>query len=156
MWRALHIRLSPAVILICGLLNSCTDTPEDCPSPLCIISGGWRLTEIQLDGETYSGSLEHFELILYAPSQDNESTSTFNRTGITGIHDSGNWSVENINPGSSSFNGGILRLVPNGDPDLREDWKIEMLTPRLLILVLERDVTAKEGPALIRFVLEPF
>ncbi len=144
------------VILLCGLMLSCSDTPEECPSPLCIVSGGWKLTDVQLDSEPFTGPLEQFQLILYAPAPESESTSTFNRTGLMGLQDSGFWSIENINPQTSSFTGSVLRLVPDGDPSLREDWKIETLTPRTLVLVLERDITAKDGPALIRFVLEPF
>ena len=121
------------------------------------MAGGWKLTEVQVDGELFTENYSDYRLILSDPSPSAEVTSQFQRVNIGGATDTGTWSVENTNPDlASSFKGSILRLRPSGDAVLREDWEIESFTPRQMVLVLRRDITVKDGPATIRFVLTPF
>lgn len=142
------------VFLLTGV--SCSEEISDCPNKLCVISGGWRLTEVQLDGDLFTGDYSGYQLVLNTPNPASEAISEFQRVNIGGAQETGTWSVENSGPGKNSFAGSILRLRPSNNDQLREDWEIESFTPRQMILVLRRDVTAKDGPALIRFVLVPF
>jgi hypothetical protein len=136
---------------------SCTEQMSDCPNKLCVMAGGWRLNEVQLDGELYTGDYSKYQLVLNNPSPTTEVSSQFQRINISGNQDTGSWSVENTNTNlQTSFKGSVLRLKPSDNNDLREDWEIESFTPREMVLVLHRDLTAKEGPAIIRFVLVPF
>jgi hypothetical protein len=121
------------------------------------MSGGWRLVEVRLDDELFTGDFTQYQLVLTNPTPSTETTSQFQRVNIGGNQDSGTWAIENTNPDiQGSFKGSILRLKPYDNNDLREDWEIESFTPREMILVLHRDITVKEGPATIRFILEPF
>jgi hypothetical protein len=146
-----------SVALIFGASGmSCSEEISDCPNKLCVMSGGWKLVEVQLDGELFTGDYSQYQLILANPSPSTEVTSQFERINIGGAHESGTWSIENVNPETQSFKGSVLRLKPMQNDDLREDWEIESFSPREMILVLHRDTTVKDGPATIRFVLVPF
>jgi len=115
---------------------------------MCIVAGGWQLVEVYVDGLKYDGDIKQFKLVLQMPAVTTATVSDFNRTQPSGTTDSGVWSIEN--------NGSILRLIPFEDTALMEDWIIESLTPRKLIMVLNRDTGIKEGPGTIEFVMEPF
>jgi hypothetical protein len=146
-----------AAIVIGASSISCSEDLPDCPNALCVMSGGWNLVEVQLDGEMYEADLTQYQLTLYSPSPDTETNSTFERVQISGNQDNGTWSIENTNPDAqSTFKGSILRLKPSDNALLQEDWTIESFTPREMVLVLNRDAGAKNGPAKIRFVLVPF
>jgi len=144
-------RILPFVmmLLITGAAStSCTEDIPDCPSRMCIVSGGWMLSEVYVDDERYTGDLSQYRLILSMPSPTTATTSDFNRTQPSGETDNGSWSLEN--------NDQILRLIPNNDTALTEDWIIESMTPRTMVLIINRDVNIKDGPGKIEFVLEPF
>ena len=129
--------------------SSCTEDIPDCPSRMCIVAGGWILTEVYVDNVKDNAiDLSQYRLILKAPNPTTAITSDFDRTQPSGETDNGTWSLEN--------NETILRLIPGNDPTLTEDWIIESMTPRKMVLVLNRDVTIKDGPAKIELVLEPF
>jgi hypothetical protein len=132
-------------ITLTGL--SCTEDIPECPSKMCVMAGGWKLRLIFLDDIKDEGDLTRYNLTLTMPEPATATTSTFERTQTSGNKDTGIWSVEN--------NGTILRLIPNNDPQFTEDWIIESFSPRELILVINRDVSFKQGPGKIRFVLEP-
>jgi hypothetical protein len=127
---------------------SCSEDIPDCPSKMCIIAGGWRLTTVNIDDEQFNGDLSAYRLVLNMPSPADATTSGFTRIQPSGNTDSGTWSIQN--------NDTILRLIPNDDANLTEDWIIEKLTPRELTLIINRDVGIKDGPGKIEFVLEPF
>jgi hypothetical protein len=136
---------------------SCSEEISDCPNKLCVMAGGWKLQEVQLDGETFNGDYSGYQLILNDPAPATEASSQFQRVNIGGTQETGTWSVENTNQSEQTpFKGSILRLKPSGSDLLKEDWEIESFTPREMVLVLHRDITAKDGPAVIRFVLVPF
>jgi hypothetical protein len=146
-----------AAFLIGASGISCSEEISDCPNKLCVMSGGWKLVEVQIDGENSTEDFSNYQLILTNPTPTTEVSSQFQRVNISGSADSGTWSVENTNPDAqSSFKGSVLRLRPSDNNELREDWEIESFTPRQMILVMNRDITAKDGPATIRFVLVPF
>jgi hypothetical protein len=126
---------------------SCSSDIPDCPSKMCVMSGGWVLTEATADDVNQNSDLSKFRLILNQPNPNTATTSDFNRTQTSGNQDVGTWSIEN--------NETILRLVPNNDPAAAENWIIESFTPRELVLIMNRD-SNKEGPSKIRFTLEPF
>lgn len=156
MIRKLFFTLSAAFIIGTAGTSCSEDIPE-CPTKLCVLAGGWKLVEVELDGEVYTGDYSKYELVLSDPSPDTETSSSFTRINISGNSDSGTWSIENTNPAKQdNFSGSVLRLRPGSNPLLQEDWNIESFTPRQMVLIMNRDVTAKDGPATIRFVLEPF
>jgi len=127
---------------------SCGADISDCPSKMCVIAGGWKLTEVFVDGVKDTEDLSKYELVLISPNPKDAKTSNFSRVQPSGAKDNGSWSIENKDT--------ILRLIPDNNQTLTEDWQIESFTPRKLTLVITRDVTAKGGPGEIRFVLEPF
>jgi hypothetical protein len=128
--------------------TSCSEDIPDCPSKMCIIARGWLLSSVTIDDETFTGDISQYRLMLNMPSPTTETTSDFTRTQPSGHTDSGTWSIQN--------NGTILRLVPDNNTALTEDWIIDKVTPRELILIITRDVGIKDGPGKIEFILEPF
>ena len=142
--------LSFALILVLtGVLSSsCSEDIPDCPSRMCVVSGVWRLTEVIVDDEQFDGDVSQYKLTLTMPAPETATTSDFNRIQPSGISDDGSWTLEN--------NESILRLIPDNNPSLTEDWIIESMTPRKMVLVINRDVGIKEGPGKIEFILEPF
>ena len=134
---------------------SCSEEISDCPSQLCVMAGGWHLVDVELDDEKTAEDFSQYRLILNDPSPTTATNSVFNRTNSLGLEESGTWSLANFDP-NKTVKGATLRLVPGGDVTRTEDWVIESFTPRQLILVLTRDTSIKDGPAKIRFVLEPF
>ena len=156
MYRKLVLTLC-AAFLIGASGISCTDDLGECPNKLCVMSGGWKLVSVELDGESFQGDFSGYQLVLSNPSPESEVLSSFQRVNIGGGQDSGTWTIENTNPAQQeSFKGSVLRLRPSGNDTLREDWEIESFTPREMVLVLHRDTSVKDGPATIRFVLIPF
>ena len=147
-----------SIALVVGIGGiSCTEDISDCPNKLCVMSGGWKLSEVRLDGELYTEDFSKFQLVLNNPSPTTEINSDFVRVNISGTQDAGTWTVENTNPNQQGqFQGSILRLRPSDNTTLTEDWEIEEFTPREMILVMHRDISLKQGPATIRFVLVPF
>ncbi|HEY3402541.1 MAG TPA: hypothetical protein VGK59_04080 [Ohtaekwangia sp.] len=133
---------------LCGAAVSCSEDMPECPSRMCIVAGGWQLTEVFVDNEQYTEDLSQFRLFLTMPSPTDATTSEFSRVQPSGETDEGTWSLEN--------NEEILRLVPDNNQLLAENWIIESMTPRKMVLVMNRDVDIKEGPAKIEFILEPF
>jgi hypothetical protein len=131
-----------------GISTSCSEDIPDCPSKMCIIAGGWKLTEVKVDNVKETSDLSQFRLMLSMPNPTEATTSDFTRTQPSGNSDSGTWSIEN--------NETILRLQPGNDPQFIEDWIIESFSPRQLILVMNRDAGIKQGPSKIEFILEPF
>lgn len=128
--------------------TSCSEDIPDCPSKMCIVAGGWQLAEVYIDDTKDNIDVSQYRLKLTEPSPTTALTSDFSRTQPSGTTDGGTWSLEN--------NTTILRLIPDNDVARTEDWIIESLTPRQLILVINRDTGIKDGPSKIRFVLEPF
>jgi hypothetical protein len=128
--------------------TSCSDDIAECPSRMCIVAGGWQLTEAIVDDEQYNGDLSQFRLTLTYPSPAVATTSSFARVQTSGETDEGSWSLEN--------NESVLRLVPQNNQTLREDWIISSMTPRKMVLVITRDIDIKEGPGKIELILEPF
>ena len=127
---------------------SCSDDIPECPSRMCIVAGGWQLTEVRIDESTYDGDLSQFRLLLNSPSPATATTSSFSRVSTSGSADEGSWSLEN--------NEEILRLVPDNNQLLAEDWIIGSMTPRKMVLIMIRDTDIKQGPARIELILEPF
>jgi hypothetical protein len=142
--------LSFALILaLTGILStSCSEDIPDCPSKMCIVSNVWRLTEVIVDDEQYDGDVSQYKLTLKMPSPETATTSSFERIQPSGLSDSGTWSLEN--------NETILRLIPDNNQALAEDWIIESMTPRTMVLIINRDAGIKDGPGKIEFILEPF
>jgi hypothetical protein len=137
------------ILLLSGALSvSCSENIPDCPSRMCVMAGGWQLTEVFIDDQIYGSDLSVYRLTLNMPSPAEASTSSFHRVNTSGTSDDGLWSLQN--------NDGILRLIPENDPLLKEDWIIESMSPRKMVLILNRNVGIKEGPAKIEFILEPF
>jgi len=144
-----RVTLLSMLSLLTGLVSfSCSENISDCPSRMCVVAGGWQLTEVYVDDEAYTSDISKFRLNLQMPTPESSATSTFNRVQTSGATDNGSWSLEN--------NESILRLVPSGNQLLAEDWIIESMTPRRMSLVIMRDVGIKGGPGKIEFVLEPF
>lgn len=127
---------------------SCTESIPECPTRMCVIAGGWQLTGVLVDDATYDGDLSRYRLTLHMPSSPDATSSNFTRINVSDDLDEGFWSVENDDT--------ILRLVPEGDPLLTEDWIIESMTPRKMVLIINRDTDIKSGPGKIELVLEPF
>ncbi len=93
-----YIVMIAAAFAIGSTEMSCTEDIPDCPNKLCVLSGGWKLQEVQLDGDLFDGDYISYELILNNPAPANELTAQFFRTNISGDQDSGSWSIENSNP----------------------------------------------------------
>lgn len=127
---------------------SCGEDIPDCPSQMCVMAGGWKLTEAYIDDVKDTEDLSKYQLVLNSPNPKTAIISDFDRIQPSGAQDNGSWSIEN--------NETILRLIPDNNTVFTEDWQIESFTPRKLVLVITRDVSAKGGPAEIRFILEPF
>ena len=127
---------------------SCSEDLPDCPSRMCIVAGGWQLTEVYVDNVKDNSDLSQYRLMLNMPSPTTATTSAFSRVQPSGETDAGTWSLEN--------NETVLRLIPDNDPLFTEDWIIESMTPRKMVLVINRDTGIKQGPSTIEFVLEPF
>jgi hypothetical protein len=145
------------ILVTAGFTVSCTEDIPECPTKLCVIAGGWKLVEVTLDGERYTGDISNFQLTLHNPGNSDDISSSFERITVGGIIETGTWSVENVNPDSRTpFKGSVLRLTPSSSDLSPENWNIESFTPRQMILVLYRDTTVKDGPAIIRYILEPF
>ncbi|HEY9007471.1 lipocalin family protein [Ohtaekwangia sp.] len=126
---------------------SCSENIPDCPSRMCVMAGGWKLTEVYIDGEKdVTSDLSQYRLILTSPSPATDTTSSFSRTQVSGKTDSGNWSIRNNNT--------VLQLIPSDAA--KEQWIIESLTPRKLVLIIHRDTNIKQGPSTIEFILEPY
>lgn len=144
-----RIFLFAIVMMITGAASiSCSEDIPDCPSRMCIVAGGWQLTEVYVDDELYTGDLSQYRLVLNMPSPTTATTSAFSRVQPSGETDAGSWSLQNDES--------ILRLIPDDDVLLTEDWFIESMTPRKMVLIITRDVGIKDGPGKIEFILEPF
>lgn len=146
--RQKYFNLTLLILFTGSMSISCSEDIPDCPSKMCIIAGTWKLTEVYVDDVKDTEDLSNYKLTLIMPAPTTAETADFDRIQPSGISDDGTWSVEN--------DGSILRLVPNNDPAFTEDWIIDSMTPRKMILVINRDTGIKEGPAKIEFILEPF
>ena len=146
------IKKTSSFILIACLAGavsfSCNESIPDCPTQMCVVAQGWKLTEVVVDDDTYNGDLSQYKLTLHMPSPSDAVTAAFHRINTSGSSDEGTWSLESNNK--------VLRLVPDNDQLLAEDWIIESMTPRSMVLIINRDVSIKEGPSKIEFTLEPF
>jgi len=131
----------------CSISLSCSENIPDCPSQMCVMSGGWVLTEAYVDDVKETIDLTKYSLVLNQPAPTTAITSVFDRTQVSGSHDNGTWSIENEDT--------VLKLQPDNNQIPAEEWIIESFTPRQLVMVIIRD-DIKQGPAEIRFVLEPF
>jgi hypothetical protein len=134
---------------------SCSEDISDCPSHLCIMAGGWRLVDVEVDDEKSTEDFSMYKLTLNDPSPTTAVNSSFERITTLGLAEDGVWSLANYDP-DRGVKGASLRLIPDNNTERTEDWVIESMTPRELVLVLTRDTGAKEGPGKIRFVLVPF
>jgi hypothetical protein len=144
-----RILLCPFILVLTGAITiSCSEDIPDCPSRMCILAGGWQLTEVYIDDDRYEGDLSQYRLRLNMPSPTTATSSGFSRIHPSGATDDGTWSLEN--------NESILRLIPGDDQLLTEDWVIERMTPRQMVLIIVRDVGIKDGPGKVEFFLEPF
>ena len=139
--------LAKIIIVLFLLVEvSCGGDIPDCPSQLCIISGGWKLTEVYINGvKDTSTDLTKYRLTLLMPSPTTANTSIFDRINPSGITDNGTWTISNQND--------VLSLLPSNTP--QETYIIESLTPRRLVLNFDYDGD-KTGRVPYRFVLEPF
>jgi hypothetical protein len=144
--RLLSILITTMVIG--GVSVSCSEDIPDCPSRMCIVAGGWQLSEVYVDNVKDNSDLSLYRLQLNMPAPTTATTSAFSRIQPSGESDAGTWSLEN--------NETVLRLIPDNDPAFTEDWIIESMTPRKMVLVINRDTGIKQGPSTIEFVLEPF
>lgn len=143
-------------ILLCAVISiftgaistSCSEDIPDCPSRLCILAGGWRLYQVNIDDAPYDGDISKYRLNLEMPNPTDAISASFARIQPSGATDDGTWSLEN--------NESILRLIPDDNQLLAEDWVIESMTPRKMVLIIIRDVGIKDGPAKIEFFLEPY
>ena len=129
---------------------SCGEDIPDCPSQMCVMAGGWKLTEAYIDDVKDTEDLSKYQLVLNSPNPKDAIVSDFDRVQPSGAQDNGSWSIDTVGTVER------LILIPDNDPLFTEYWQIESFTPRKLILVITRDVSAKGGPAEIRFILEPF
>ena len=132
-------------VFLLGCFSCSTDLPE-CPTKMCLLSGGWKLTQVYVDGVPDNSDLSQYRLTLLEPVA-NATESTFDRTQASGTQDNGSWSTQN--------NDQVLQLIPSNDPLLTEDYVIESFTLRELVLVINR-ASNKTGPEQIKFVLEAF
>ncbi len=140
-----------ALILFLFSEISCGEDIPDCPSEMCVIAGGWALTEAYADDVKESQDLSKYRLTLISPNPTDALVSDFDRTQPSGAQDNGTWTIETI--------GNVQRLVLTSDlnPTDPEHWEIESFTLRKLVLLLVReDADIKGGPNEIRLILEPF
>jgi hypothetical protein len=142
-----RIVTSLLIILVCGTSIRCAEDLPDCPNQLCVLAGTWKLTAVYYDSEVIQEDFSRFRLTLIEPEPRTNETSGFTRIQVSGDSDAGMWSVEN--------NGTVLRLVPDNNNAIAENWMIESFSPRELVLLINRDTGIKEGPATIRLILEP-
>ena len=145
--RLKYLNLALMLVITGSMSISCSEDIPDCPSKMCIIAGTWKLTEVHVDGVLDTEDLSNYKLTL-TMADPTAAISDFDRIQPSGISDDGVWSVENNNT--------ILRLIPDNNPALTEDWIIESMTPRKMTLIINRNTGIKEGPAKIEFILEPF
>src|SRR6478735_6288287 len=87
---------------------SCGEDIPDCPSQMCVMAGGWKLTEAYVDGVKDAEDLSKYELVLNSPNPKDAIVSDFARVQPSGAQDDGSWSIENKET--------ILRLIPDNDP----------------------------------------
>jgi hypothetical protein len=146
--RQKYFNLAIIIMLTGSMSISCSEDIPECPGKMCVIAGTWLLTEVYIDGVKETEDLSNYRLTLIMPAPTTAVTSDFERIQPSGISDNGEWSVEN--------NGTILRLIPDNNPVFTEDWIIESMTPRKMILIINRDTGIKDGPSKIEFILEPF
>jgi hypothetical protein len=146
--RQKYFNLAVIIMLTGSMSISCSEDIPDCPSKMCVVAGTWQLTEVYIDGTKDPEDLANYRLDLVMPAPTSATTADYTRIQPSGISDLGIWSVEN--------NGTILRLVPNSNPDFTEDWIIDSMTPRKMVLIMNRDSGIKDGPSKIEFILEPF
>lgn len=132
-------------ILVGSASLSCSEDIPECPGKMCVIAGSWQLVEVYVDGAKDNGNFSNYQLTLNM-SDPSATTSDFIRIQPSGASDNGTWSIEN--------NDQILRLIPDNNPLLTEEWIIKKFTPRQLILIITRDTGIKDGPGSIEFVLE--
>jgi len=136
------------LLLFCTIEFSCSEDIPDCPSKMCVLAGGWKLTQVYTDDVAETSDFSQYRLVLNMPVPNDATTAEFSRTQPSGATDNGTWSLEN--------NGTILRLIPGNNAILTENWIIEYFSPRKLVLLVNRDTDIKQGPAKIEFTLEPF
>jgi hypothetical protein len=129
---------------------SCGGNIPDCPTKLCVLAGGWKLTEAYVDDELDTEDLSKYELVLNSPTPKDAIVSDFTRMQPSGAQDNGTWSIDTVGTVER------LILIPNNDPLFTEPWQIESFTLRKLVLVITRNSSIKGGPEKIRLVLEPF
>ena len=136
-------KLIMATAIVTGM--SCEDIP-DCPSKLCTLAGGWRLVEVQVNGvKDPSLDISKYRLTLHMPSPNTALTSDFDRINPSGRQDAGKWGLSNNNT--------VLALEPDQSP--QENYVIDKLTPRQMILITDLDAN-KTGRDEYKFILEPF
>ena len=143
-YRLLHVLFT--LILIGSSSISCSEDIPECPSKMCVMAGGWRLAEVYIDDSKEISDLSNYRLTLNM-ADPSATESDFIRIQPSGASDNGSWSIENHDT--------ILRLIPDNNITLTEDWIIEKFTPRELILIINRDTGIKDGPEKIEFRLEP-
>jgi hypothetical protein len=142
--KFLFAKMLLLIFLIGGA--SCGEDIEDCPNKLCVLSGGWRLVEVYVDGvKDTSSDLSKYRLTLFTPNPKTAVISNFDRTNPSGRQDNGDWELRNLDE--------VLVLMPDASPE--EQYIIKYFSPRELRLVVERDVN-KTGPEEYEYVLEPF
>lgn len=135
-----------ALLLVLLSGSSCGENISECPSRMCVLATGWRLTAVYVDGQLdTSTDLSAYKLTLYMPDPVDATTSTFDRTSPSGSDDRGSWELRN--------NDEILALIPESSPE--EPYIISFFSPRQLRLIIERDID-KTGPDQYEYVLEPF
>ena len=125
---------------------SCSEDIPECPTKMCVVAGSWQLVEVYVDGSKEISDLSNYRLTLNM-ADPSATESDFIRIQPSGASDTGSWSIEN--------NDKILRLIPDNNITLKEDWIIEKFTPREMILIINRDAGIKDGPAKSEFRLEP-
>lgn len=138
-------RILCALMIFAGL--SCSEDLQECPSKMCIMSGGWKLSMVFIDNVHDAQGIGAYRLILQEPTPSTATEAEYSRQYTNGTNEPGTWSIIN--------NGSVLQLVPYGDAARMEDWIIEEFSPRKLILFIDRDTGIKDGPGSIRLVFEP-
>ena len=89
---------------------SCGEDIPDCPNKLCVLSGGWRLVEVYVDGvKDTSTDLSKYQLTLFTPNPTTAETSNFDRTNPSGRLDNGTWVLRNLDE--------VLVLMPDASPE---------------------------------------
>ena len=85
------------VLLITFLIGgaSCGEDIPDCPNKLCVLSGGWRLVEVYVDGvKDTSTDLSKYRLTLFTPNPTTAVISNYDRTNPSGRQDTRNLGFE--------------------------------------------------------------